>query len=353
MPALEIHVGALDVSINAFEPSFVQRPDSALPVSDVSYDFISTMYLPTDLMKNLFYYRLTPQDETDPAFVEIPQVTYLTRPLEDFTNAPVRFNPMCGVVSGASERFTYSCDNLVSGRTSAACHEPLNNVDYNIVPYVLLRYIALAVMSDSDGWRVFSNVGDASWNTESDIVPKLFADAQAVCFDDITGVIGNAFKNERALTASVDGIVTTNDNFYGSGTMADSIYRTMMAEESTRIKVQSPTLAFNPMPFAHGDSFSFLFKVVMSNITYIGDVDEETSPNDLVMKIRLECMDDYSPSAHTSITSSLAAGVPENIRLAVAPGATAPHTDYYVHDIQLPSIDGMDIPTHAPFDLVL
>jgi len=353
MPSLEIHVGALDVSINAFEPSFVQRPDSAIPVSDASYDFISTMYLPTDLMKNLFYYRLTPQDETDPAFVEIPQVTYLTRSLENFTSAPVRFNPMCGVVSGASTNFDNSCDNLVAGRTSAACNEPLNNVDYNIVPYVLLRYIALAVMSDSDGWRVFSNVGDVSWNTASDIVPKLFSDAQAVCFDDITGVIGNAFKNERALTASVDGIVTTNDNFYGSGTMADSIYRSMMAEESTRFKIQSPTLVFNPMPFAAGDSFSFLFKIVMSNITYIGDVDEGTSPNDLVMKIRIECRDEYSASAHTSITFSLAAGVPENIRDIIAPGATEPHTDYYINHNQIPSIDDMDIPTHAPFDLVL
>jgi hypothetical protein len=353
MPSLEIHVGALDVSINAFEPSFVQRPDSAIPISDVSYDFISTMYLPTDLMKNLFYYRLTPQDETDPTFVEIPQVTYLTRSLEDFTSAPVRFNPMCGVVSGVTTNFDNSCDNLVTGRTSAACNEPLNNVDYNIVPYVLLRYIALAVMSDSDGWRVFSNVGDVSWNTASDIVPKLFSDAQAVCFDDITGVIGNAFKNERALTASVDGIVTTNDNFYGSGTMADSIYRSMMAEESTRFKVQSPTLAFNPMPFTAGDSFSFLFKIVMSNITYIGDVDEGTSPNDLVMKIRIECRDEYTSGAHTSITSSLAAGVPENIRDIIAPGATEPHTDYYINHNQIPSTDGMDIPTHAPFDLVL
>jgi hypothetical protein len=353
MPIFEIHCGALDVSINAFEPSFIQRPDIAVPIYDVSYDFISTMFLPTSIMQNLFYYRLTPQDETDPAFTETYPVTYLTRALEDFTNSKVRFNPMCGVVSGSSARFNASCANLVAGRTSAACDEPLNNVDYNIVPYVLLRYIALAVMSDSDGWRVFKNTGDAAWNTTDDIVPRLFSDTHTACFDDVTGKISNVFKNERALTASADGVVTDNQNFYGSGTMADSIYQTMMAEESTRFKVQSPTDVFNPMPFVAGDSFSFLFTIGMGDISYVGDVDDQTSPNDIVIKIRLECRDEYAASAHTSITSSLAAGIAENVRDIVADGASDAHTDFYINEVLLPSIEGMDIPTHVPFNLVL
>ena len=353
MPIFEIHCGCLDVSINAFEPNFIQRPDIAIPISDVSYDFISTMFLPTSIMQDLFYYRLTPQDETDPAFAETYPVTYLTRSLEDFTSANVRFNPMCGVVSGSSDRFNASCANLVTGRTSAACDEPFNNVDYNIVPYVLLRYIALAVMSDSDGWRVFKNTGDATWNTTDDIVPRLFADTHTACFDDVTGKISNVFKNERALTASADGIVTDNQNFYGSGTMADSIYQTMMAEESTRFKVQSPTEVFNPMPFVAGDSFSFLFTIGMGDISYIGDVNDQTSPNDIVIKIRLECRDEYAASAHTSITSSLAAGIAENVRNNVADGASDTHTDFYINEVLLPSIEGMDIPTHAPFNLVL
>ena len=353
MPTFEIRCGCLDVSINAFEPSFIQRPVGAVPVYDTSYDFISTMFLPTDVMKNLFYYRLTPQDETDPAFVETYPVTYLTRSLEHFSSSAVRFNPMCGVVSGATAKFSASCGNLVPGRTSAACDEPLNNVDYNIPPYVLLRYIAMAVMSDSDGWRVFNNIGDASWNTETDIVPKLFADTQSACFDPTAGVISNAFKNERALTASEDGVVTDNQNFYGSGTMADSIYQTMMAEESTRFKVQSPTEVFNSMPFVSGDSFSFLFTIGMGSISCVGDVNDQTSPNDMVLKIRLECVDDYSASAHTSITSTLAAGIAENVRGIVADGASSTHTDYYMHEEQLPSIDGNDIPTHVPFNLVL
>ena len=354
MPALEIHCGVLDVSVNAFEPAYLARPPAGVPVSDVSYDFVSTMYIPTEIMQNMFNYRLTPQDELDAGFEETHPVTYFTRSLEDdFSAAPVRFNPMCGVVSGATEKFTASCGNLVTGRTSAACDEPLNNVDYNIVPYVLLRYIALAVMSDSDGWRVFKNTGDATWNTTDDIVPRLFADTHTACFDDVTGKISNVFKNERALTASADGIVTDNQNFYGSGTMADSIYQTMMAEESTRFKVQSPTEVFNPMPFVAGDSFSFLFTIGMGDISYIGDVNDQTSPNDIVIKIRLECRDEYAASAHTSITSSLAAGIAENVRNNVADGASDTHTDFYINEVLLPSIEGMDIPTHAPFNLVL
>ena len=353
MPIFEIHCGCLDVSINAFEPNFIQRPDIAIPISDVSYDFISTMFLPTSIMQDLFYYRLTPQDETDPAFAETYPVTYLTRSLEDFTSANVRFNPMCGVVSGSSDRFNASCANLVTGRTSAACDEPFNNVDYNIVPYVLLRYIALAVMSDSDGWRVFKNTGDATWNTTDDIVPRLFADTHTACFDDVTGVISNAFKTERALTASAAGVVTVNDNRYGCGSMSDLIYRTMIAEESTRFHVQSPTLVFNPMPFAAGDCLSFLFTIGMGDISYVGDVDAQTSPNDLVIKVRLECRDAYTSGAHTSITSSAAAGVADNVKLVVAEGATAAHTDFYAHEDQLPSIDGEDVLTHVPFELVV
>ena len=354
MPIFEIHCGALDVSINAYEPSFAQRPDDAVAISDPSYDFVSTMFLPTSIMQNIFNYRLTPQDELDAAFEETHPVTYFTRSLEDdFSAAPVRFNPMCGVVSGATEKFTASCGNLVTGRTSAACDEPTNNVDYNIVPYVLLRYIAMAVMSDSDGWRVFKNTGDASWNTATDIVPKLFADAQSACFDDVTGVISSAFKTERALTASAAGVVTVNDNRYGCGSMSDLIYRTMIAEESTRFHVQSPTLVFNPMPFAAGDCLSFLFTIGMGDISYVGDVDAQTSPNNLVIKVRLECRDEYTSSAHTSITSSLAAGVALNVKEHLADGASADHTDFYINEEQLPSIDGMDVPTHPPFELVI
>jgi hypothetical protein len=354
MPTFEIHCGALDVSINAYEPSFAQRPDEAVVISDPSYDFISTMFLPTSVMQNMFNYRLTPQDETDPEFAATYPVTYLTRSLEDdFSAASVRFNPMCGIVSGASARFTSSCDNLVTGRTSAACDEPTNNVDYNIVPYVLLRYIAMAVMSDSDGWRVFKNIGDASWNTATDIVPKLFADAQSACFGAETGVIRAAFNAERALTASADGVVTVNDNRYGCGSMADLIYRTMIAEESTRFHVQSPTLVFNPMPFAAGDCLSFLFTIGMGDISYVGDVDNQTSPNDLVIKVRLECRDEYASGAHTSISASVAAGVAVNVKEMIAEGATAAHTDFYAHEDQLPSIDGEDVLTHVPFDLVL
>jgi hypothetical protein len=354
MPIFEIHCGALDVSINAYEPSFAQRPDDAVAISDPSYDFVSTMFLPTSIMQNIFNYRLTPQDETDSEFAATYPVTYLTRSLEDdFSNAPVRFNPMCGIVSGSTAKFSASCDNLVGLRTSAACDESNNNVDYNIVPYVLLRYIAMAVMSDSDGWRVFKNTGDASWNTATDIVPKLFADAQSACFDSVTGVISNAFKTERALTASAAGVVTVNDNRYGCGSMSDLIYRTMIAEESTRFHVQSPTLVFNPMPFAAGDCLSFLFTIGMGDISYVGDVDAQTSPNDLVIKVRLECRDEYTSGAHTSITSSVAAGVADNVKLVVAEGATAAHTDFYAHEDQLPSIDGEDVLTHVPFELVI
>ena len=355
MPALEIHCGVLDVSVNAYEPSYLARPPAGVPVSDVSYDFVSTMYIPTGIMQNMFNYRLTPQDELDAGFVETHPVTYFTRSLEDdFSSAAVRFNPMCGVVSGASAKFSASCDNLVSGRTSAACDEPANNVDYNIVPYVLLRYIALAVMSDSDAWRVFSNVGDASWNTATDIVPKLFNDAQVQCFDETSGVIRAAFNAERALTSVAAGVVTTNDNFFTSGTMADLIYKTMIAEESTRFKVQSPTSVFNPMPFAAGDCLSFLFTIGMGDISSIGDIGaEQTSPNDLVIKVKLECRDEYTSGAHTSITSSAAAGVADNIRLMVADCASADNTDFYINEDQLPSIDGEDVPTHAPFELVI
>jgi len=355
MPALEIHVGVLDVSVNAYEPAYLARPPAAVAISDVSYDFVSTMYLPTEIMQNMFNYRLTPQDELDAGFEETYPVTYFTRSLEDdFSAAPVRFNPMCGVVSGSSAKFTASCDNLVTGRTSAACDEPLNNVDYNIVPYVLLRYIAMAVMSDSDAWRVFSNVGDASWNTATDIVPKLFADAQAHCFDETSGVIRAAFNAERALTSVASGVVTSNDNFFTSGSMADLIYKTMIAEESTRFKVQSPTSVFNPMPFAAGDSLSFLFTINMGDISFIGDIGTgQTSPNDLVIKVRLECRDEYTSGAHTSITPSLAAGVANNVRLLVAAGASEAHTDFYINEDQLPSIDGMDVPTHPAFALVL
>ena len=355
MPALEIHCGVLDVSVNAFEPAYLARPPAAVAISDVSYDFVSTMYIPTEIMQNMFNYRLTPQDELDAAFEETHPVTYFTRSLEDdFSAAPVRFNPMCGVVSGASEKFTASCGNLVTGRTSAACDEPTNNVDYNIVPYVLLRYIALAVMSDSDAWRVFSNVGDASWNTATDIVPKLFADAQVNCFDATSGVIRAAFNAERALTSVASGVVSSNDNYFTSGTMADLIYKTMIAEESTRFKVQSPTSVFNPMPFGAGDSLSFLFTIGMGDISFIGDIGTgQTSPNDLVIKVRLECRDEYTSGAHTSITTSLAAGVALNVKEILADGASEAHTDFYINEDQLPSIDGMDVPTHPAFELVI
>jgi hypothetical protein len=218
---------------------------------------------------------------------------------------------------------------------------------------VLLRYIAMAVMSDSDGWRVFKNTGDASWNTATDIVPKLFADAQSACFDETSGVIRAAFNAERALTASEAGVVTVNENKYGCGSMSDLIYRTMIAEESTRFHVQSPTLVFNPMPFASGDCLSFLFTIGMGDISYVGDVDDQTSPNDLVIKVRLECRDEYTSGAHTSITSSLAAGVAVNVKEIIAADASSPHTDFYANEDQLPSIEGADVLTHVPFELVV
>jgi len=361
MPALEIHCGVLDVSLNAVLPIFEHnvRPVEAM-ITDASYDFISTLFIPTEVMQNLFHYRIAPQDVSG-LFSDVPPVSYYTRSLEDdFDIAPVRFNPMCGEVSGSTTKFTNSCDNLDPLTTSAACDQDCNVVDYNIVPYVLMRYLALAVLNEADAWRVFTNSGDATWNTTTDIIPKLFNDAQLVCFGDSDGVVSNAFKAERALTTVASGKVVTNDNIFGSKTMADLIYRTMLAEDSTRFHVTDPTAAYNPMPFAHNDAVTFLFTIGMGAVTNIGDMAVDVVPNDLVIKVRLKCagpgMNDPTSPAYdsdalfTSISQSLAPGVAENIKLAMAPNMSAEHTDFYINENLLPSIAGFDVPAPPDFD---
>ena len=363
MPALEIHCGVLDVSLNALLPVFEKfdRPADAIPISDSSYDFISTMYVPTEVMQNLFHYRISPQDVSGIYSDGETEVTYYTRSLEGgFDMAPVRFNPMCGVVSGSTSKFDYSCDNLVTGKTSEACDEHCNNVDYNIVPYVLMRYVALAVLNDADGWRVFTNHGDASWNTDTDIVPKLFNDTQLACFDENTGVISTAFRTECELTqVDSSNVVTINNNVYGSKSMSDLVYRTMLAEDSTRFHIEDPTAVFNPVPFTDGDCLSFLFTIGMGNITHIGDIGTNVTPNDLVIKVRIECAgpglnDDAAPYAsilHKSISNTNAVGVRANVRDICAPGTEYSHTDFYANESQLPIIAGLPVPTFPFFDL--
>ena len=361
MPILEIHCGVLDVSINAIIPVLedLDRPTDADVITDLSYDFISTMYVPTEVMQNLFHYRITPQNNLG-QYYENNEVVYYTRSLkDDFSIAPVRFNPMCVVVTGSTDKFDNSCDNLVDGKNSSACDQHCNSVDYNIVPYVLMRYMSLAVLNNADGWRMFTNYGDASWNINDDIVPKLFSDAQTFCFDESNGVIGNAFKTEHDLTTiDSSNIVATNTNVFGSKTMADLVYRTMLAEDNTRFHIEDPTLVFNPMPFASGDCLSFLFTVGMGNITNIGDMATSVTPNNVVIKVRIQCAGPglngtapvYSDVLHYSMSNTTAEGVVANIRDVIAPGQFYNHTDYYTHQSEVPSIAGHDVPTLPFFD---
>ena len=363
MPILEIHCGVLDVSINAIIPVLedLDRPTDADVITEESYDFISTMYVPTEVMQNLFHYRSTPQNNLG-TFSDLSyEVVYYTRSLtDDFSVAPVRFNPMCGKVSGSTTKFDNSCDNLVSGKTSSACDQHCNSVDYNIVPYVLMRYIALAVLNNADGWKLFTNYGDASWNIDEDIVPKLFNDAQIFCFDESDGVISNAFKTEHdRTTTDPSNIVTANTNVYGSKTMADLVYRTMLAEDNTRFHIEDPTLVFNPMPFAAGDCLSFLFTVGMGNITNIGDMATSVTPNNVVIKVRIECAGpglngtapSYSSILHTSISNTNADGVVANIRnYSNTPSQFYPHTDFYINELEVPSITDRPVPTLPFFD---
>jgi len=360
MPFLEIYCGALDISLNALKPVFehLTRPTEADVIPSTAFDFVSTMYIPTEVMQNLFYYNITSQNEQG-IFTIDPYVSYYTRTLEfSFDNAPVRFNPMCGDVISAlsTTKFDNACDYLVTGTDHTACDQDCNNVDWNIVPYVLLRYLALAVMNDADAWRVFTNVGDSSWNTITDIVPKLISDTQNVCFGQQgSGTISSAFiaENARTVIDALTNTVDTNENNWGSKTMADLVYRTMIAADNTRFHVEDPAALFNPMPFQAGDCLSFLFTIGMGEITNIGDMAVETVPNNLVIKVRLECagpgINDpnataYTAALHTSISHSSAAGIYENIREAQAVDITAKHTDFYINETLMPSIVGFDVP---------